>query len=60
MSRHRHRERARPHHRRPLYEDRIMALLSLPHASIDRMALDHLLKAIGKLEGTTAKTTDAA
>ncbi|NGN39695.1 arsenate reductase ArsC [Mesorhizobium sp. CGMCC 1.15528] len=41
-------------------KNRIMAFLSLPHASIDRMALEHHLKAIGRLDGTNSKTTDAA
>ncbi|MEI5679511.1 MULTISPECIES: arsenate reductase ArsC [unclassified Mesorhizobium] len=41
-------------------KNRIMAFLSLPHASIDRMALDHHLKAIGRLDGSSSKTTDAA
>lgn len=41
-------------------KNRILAFLSLPHASIGRLALDQHLKAIGKLEGTTSKTTDAA
>jgi arsenate reductase len=41
-------------------KNRIMAFLSLPYASIDRMVLDNHLKAIGKLEGTTSKSSDAA
>ena len=41
-------------------KNRIMAFLNLPHTSIDSMALDHHLKAIGELEGTTSKSTDAA
>jgi arsenate reductase len=41
-------------------KNRIMAFLSLPHASIDRMALDHHLQAIGRLDGSTSKATDAA
>lgn len=36
-------------------KNRIMAFLSLPHDTIDRMALEHHLKAIGQTEGTTAK-----
>ncbi|WP_144222532.1 arsenate reductase ArsC [Mesorhizobium amorphae] len=41
-------------------KNRIMAFLSLPHASIDHLALDHHLKVIGRMEGTSSKTTDAA
>lgn len=35
-------------------KNRIGAFLSLPMASIDRMALEHHLKAIGRMDGTTA------
>lgn len=41
-------------------KNRIMAFLSLPLASIDRMAVDHHLQVIGRMEGTTSKNTDAA
>jgi arsenate reductase len=33
--------------------NRISAFLNLPHASIDRMAMDHELRAIGGFEGAT-------
>lgn len=41
-------------------KSRIMAFLSLPLASIDRMALDHHLQAIAHMEGTTSRTQDPA
>lgn len=41
-------------------KNRIMAFLSLPLASIDRMAVDHHLQEIGRMEGSTSKNTDAA
>ena len=41
-------------------KSRIMAFLSLPLASIDRMALDHHLQAIAHMEGTTSRTPDQA
>jgi arsenate reductase len=41
-------------------KNRIMAFLSLPLASIDRMAVDHHLQLIGRMDGTTSKNTDAA
>ncbi|WP_108607885.1 MULTISPECIES: arsenate reductase ArsC [unclassified Aminobacter] len=41
-------------------KNRIMAFLSLPLASIDRMAVDHHLQVIGRMEGSTSKNTDAA
>lgn len=41
-------------------KNRIMAFLSLPLASIDRMAVDHHLQAIGRMEGSTSGNTDAA
>jgi arsenate reductase len=40
-------------------KNRIMAFLNLPHASIDRMAMEHHLKVIGRQDGATAKPTDA-
>jgi arsenate reductase len=41
-------------------KNRIMAFLNLPHASIDRMAMEHHLKVIGRQDGATAKPTDAS
>lgn len=41
-------------------KNRIVAFLNLPHSSIDRMAMEHHLKVIGRQDGATAKTTDAA
>lgn len=41
-------------------KNRIMAFLSLPLASIDRMAVDHHLQLIGRMDGTTSTNTDAA
>ncbi|MEO5325326.1 arsenate reductase ArsC [Mesorhizobium sp. CC13] len=41
-------------------KNRIMAFVNLPHASIDKMALEHHLKAIGQIEGASSKKTDAA
>ncbi|MFU0504682.1 arsenate reductase ArsC [Pseudaminobacter sp. NGMCC 1.201702] len=41
-------------------KNRIMAFLSLPLASIDRMAVNHHLQLIGQMDGTTSKNTDAA
>lgn len=41
-------------------KNRIMAFLSLPISSIDRMAVDHHLQVIGRMEGTSSKNTDAA
>ena len=41
-------------------KNRIMAFLSLPLASIDRMAIDHHLQVIGRMEGSTSKNSDAA
>lgn len=37
--------------------NRIMAFVSLPHASIDRLALKAQLKDIGAMEGSTNKST---
>jgi len=34
-------------------KNRISAFLNLPHASIDRMAMDHELRGIGRLDGAT-------
>lgn len=34
-------------------KNRIMAFLSLPHSSIDRLALEQHLRQIGKMEGST-------
>jgi len=41
-------------------KNRIIAFLSLPLASIDRMAVDHHLQLIGRMDGTTSTNTDAA
>ena len=40
--------------------NRIAAFMSLPLASIDRMALSSKLRGIGAMEGTTSKTEGAA
>ncbi|ODT64796.1 MAG: ArsR family transcriptional regulator [Pelagibacterium sp. SCN 63-23] len=40
--------------------NRITAFINLPLASIDRLALSTSLKDIGTMEGTTAKSADAA
>ncbi|WP_378949733.1 arsenate reductase ArsC [Mesorhizobium sp. ANAO-SY3R2] len=41
-------------------KNRITAFLNLPLTSIDRMAVDHHLQRIGRMEGTTSKNTDGA
>lgn len=41
-------------------KNRITAFLNLPLTSIDRMAVDHHLKRIGHMEGTTSNNTDVA
>lgn len=41
-------------------KNRITAFLNLPLASIDRMALQRQLQDIGRLEGTTQRTSDVA
>lgn len=40
-------------------KNRIMAFLSLPLASIDKLALEQHLRQIGAMEGTTAKPVKA-
>lgn len=41
-------------------KNRITAFLNLPLSTIDRMAVEHHLERIGRMEGTTLKNTDVA